>query len=462
MSRIGGLASKTFRSADSQVLGRWLLPMLLHWNEWVHRRVTTVSFVNERQFHRHVSIDFTIPIWRASPGYSSTEGAHIIPITLLEKRHDVLRHVNVVDESGHSVSILITQEVWTIVSAMLQDLLRASLGAAVLTRCQLHDIEQVVCAPPDKARAHLEQLTAALRNVHGDQIAEAAKLAFSALANDLTDNFLMVALVSGRPGQRRILKFDYEDEARSSRHPSVRWSTEGSWGRLVERIKSWPSLIAVQVGLAPLPIVLGIRDVAYAMSYHIELPSPDGLYFLRASFDKHEEGKWEPLTDSGPSERAHLYLYNQPRDIRTRLTAEFCMQPGDWPTLGLTSATLTFGILIAGLVLHQVFGRHADIGGAAAVLAVLPGVLAAMYLRSGEHPILRWMVRGIRLMVITLMVLSFASAGLLVVRPALPSWVWLILTVISFLFACLMLGTLVRSWRPSNDADDEGLRQGVQ
>ncbi len=463
MSRIGGPASNIFASTHNQALGRWLLPMLLHWSEWVHRRVTTVSFVNERQFHRHVSIDFTIPIWRASPGYNSSEEAHLVPITLLEKRHDVLRDVNVFNESGASVSILITQEVWAIASVMLQDVFRASLGTSVLTHCQMHHIEQVVCASPDKARAHLQQLTKVLRKVRGDQITEAARLAFSALANDLADNFIMVALVSGQPGQRRIVKFDYEDEARSFHCPRAIWSTtKSSWGRLAERIKNWPSLIAVQVGLTPLPIVLGIRDVAYAKSYHIELPSPDGLYFLRASFDKYEEGKWKPLTDSGPSERAHLYLYNQARDIRTRLTAEFCMQPGDWPTLGFTSAILTFAILIAGVVLHQVFGRHADIGGAAAVLAVLPGVLAAMYLRSGEHPILRWMVRGIRLMVIALMILSLASAGLLVVRPALPSWVWLILTVISFMFVCLMLGTLVRSRRPPSEADDDGIRQGVR
>ena len=345
---------------------------------------------------------------------------------------------------------------------MLQDLLRAALGTSILTRSQVHDIEQVVCAPSDNARAHLERLSEALREARGDQITEAAKLAFSALANDLTDNFIMVALVSGRLGQRRILKFDYEDEARSSHQPSAVWSVKSSGRRLAARVKGWPPLIAAQIGLVPLPIVLGIRDVAYAMSYHIELPSPDGLYFLRASFDKHEEGTWKPLTDSGPSERAHLYLYNQPRDIRTRLTAQFCMQPGDWPTLGLTSATLTFGILIAGVILHQVLGRHADIGGAAAVLAVLPGVLAAMYLRSGEHPILRWMVRGIRLVVIALMILSLASAGLLVVKPALPSWVWLILTIISFIFVCLMLGALVRSWRPLSETDDEKIRQGVR
>src|ERR1700683_1813679 len=77
MSRTNRIVSSTFGSTHSQASGRWLLPMLLHWNEWVHRRVTTVSFVNERQFYRHVSIDFTIPTWRASPGYNSIDSAHI-------------------------------------------------------------------------------------------------------------------------------------------------------------------------------------------------------------------------------------------------------------------------------------------------------------------------------------------------------------------------------------------------
>ena len=163
---------------------------------------------------------------------------------------------------------------------MLQDLLRTSLDTSVLTRDQVNDIEQVVCAPSDKAHAHLEQLGAALRKTKGDQITEAAKLAFSALANDLADNFLMVALVSGRPGERRILKFDYEDEARSSRQPTAVWSAKSSWGRLAARVKDWPPLIAAQIGLAPLPIVLGIRDVAYATSYHIELHHRTAFIFF--------------------------------------------------------------------------------------------------------------------------------------------------------------------------------------
>ena len=451
MGRIGEAMPGASAAAQRHAVGRWLLPMLLHWGEWVHRRVTHVSFINERQFSRHVSIDFTIPTWRASPGYSGIKEVHVIPVTLLEKRHSVLKHVNVVDGSGGSVSILITQEVWAIASELLQDLLRAAMGASELKSSQIDDIEQIVCAPSETARAHLEKLTVLLAKIPGDQVAETAKVAFSALADDLADNFIMLALVTGLPGQRRILKFDYEDEATRSRNPPIVWSSERRWRQLATNVRAWPSLIATQVGLTSLPIVLGIRDVAYALSYHIELPSPDGLYLRRASFDKYEKAEWKRLVVSGPSERAHLYLYSQPRDVRTRLTAEFCMQPGDWPTLGLTSAAMTFGILIVGLVLHQFFGRHADIGGASAVLAVLPGVLAAVYIRGGEHPILRWMVRGIRLMVIALMILSLASAGILVVRPALPSWIWLVLTIFSFLLVCLMTGTLVQSWRPRNE-----------
>lgn len=83
VSEISNSVPDIFARTHHQALGRWLLPMLLHWNEWVHRRVTTVSFVNERQFHRHVSIDFTIPTWRASPGYNSTEGHTLSPLLCL-------------------------------------------------------------------------------------------------------------------------------------------------------------------------------------------------------------------------------------------------------------------------------------------------------------------------------------------------------------------------------------------
>lgn len=452
-SRVSGVASRDelvfhhFSADEVRSLGRWFVPMLLHWNHWVHRRVTTLSFLNERRLSRHVSIDFTIPKWRQAPELSLAAGLRAIPVTFLEKRHAVLSGVNIYDEFGRALPVMVTQDTWCVGRAMLEDLFRVAAQGAPLSLAQVGRIQDIVCTEPTRAHDAVAHLVTELSARGETGIYEPAQSAFAALASDMADKFLLVAMLPGSPGERRVIKFEYEDECQVAYRHEGGAAADGRRERLALALRSWPRSMAVQAGLAPLPIVLGVRDVAYALSYHIEIPSPDGLFFLRAAIEKGEGGRWVSLERTGACERAHLYLYNQHRSIETRLDVEFRMQAGDWPAVGLTSAALTFAILLAGAVLHEFFGRHPDIGGAAAVPAVLPGVLAAMYLRSGEHPILRWMVRGIRLMVVALITISLASAGSLAVRPGLPVSVWLVLTLVSLVLLCLMIVTFAVSLR---------------
>ena len=330
---------------------------------------------------------------------------------------------------------------------MLEDLHRAATGKVVLSQELIDQINQLVCSPAHRAVEYAEQLIADLKRI---AVYEDAAIAFETLARDLAEQFLLVVLIAGVPGQRRVLKFEYEDECRIA-YSYRRAGQEKGFRQFVRALKAIPTFIAVHAGLEPLPITLGVRDVAYALSYHIEIPSPDGLYLLRASLDKDVPGSWEQLVYTGASERAHLYLYDQPRSVKTRVQAHFCMDPSGWPALGLTSAGLTFAILAGGLILHQFFGRHPDTGGAPAVLAVLPGVLAALYLRSGEHPILRWMIRGIRVFVVLLIAIALASAGMLAVRPGPAVWAWLCLTVSALVLFCVLVVIFAKTWRRSPD-----------
>lgn len=452
-SRVSGVASRDelvfhhFPEDEVRSLGRWLVPMLLHWNHWVHRRVTTLSFLNERRLSRHVSIDFTIPTWLPAPEFSRASGLRAIPITFLEKRHAVLSGVDIFDESGRALPVMVTQDTWWAGRAMLEDLFRVAAQGAPLSAAQVGQIQDIVCTEPRRAHDAVAHLIAELSARGETDVYEPARSAFAALASDLADNFLLVAMLAGSPGQRRVIKFEYEDECKVAYRREGGAASDSRRERMTLALRTWPLSLAVQAGLAPLPIVLGVRDVAYALSYHVEIPSPDGLYFLKAAVEKGEGGRWDSLECTGACERAHLYLYNQHRSIETRLDVEFRMRAGDWPALGLTSAALTFAILLAGAVLHQYFGRHPDIGGAAAVPAVLPGLLVAMYLRSGEHPILRWMVRGIRLIVVALITISLATAGSLAVRPSLPVSVWLVLTSLSLVLLCLMVVTFAAALR---------------
>src|SRR6202035_1512171 len=64
-------------------IGRNMMPLLLGFPRWVHRRVETIEFVHETRVRRSVSLDFTIPGF-ALPRLQTPAGERIlVPLALL-------------------------------------------------------------------------------------------------------------------------------------------------------------------------------------------------------------------------------------------------------------------------------------------------------------------------------------------------------------------------------------------
>ncbi len=102
-------------------LGGAMFVLLDDPEDWVHRRVETVSFLDGSSVHRRMSVDFDLPGEEARP----RTGPPLVPLTLLEKRP--LVNLDVRDESGAALAVLNAEEngfvAWSLLARVVQVLL---------------------------------------------------------------------------------------------------------------------------------------------------------------------------------------------------------------------------------------------------------------------------------------------------------------------------------------------------
>ena len=115
---------------------------------------------------------------------------------------------------------------------------------------------------------------------------------------------MLIALLRAEPGSRRILKLAYGKQATPTPTASTRREA-----------------IAAGLGLVPVDFDVPITDIPAPSSFHVEVPSPDGLYIQQAEIAVRTSGEmaWcallEPKARSGPTKRANIYAPRQPRAI---------------------------------------------------------------------------------------------------------------------------------------------------
>ena len=199
-------------------LGESVFYLLSSWAEWVERRVEFVDLVSLNTVTRRVSVDFTVPILPAPIGVRRGQPVRILPLALQRKRRLVAFDLR--DEAGRSLSLIPHRQ-------------NAPLSAAVLVAAAQSwvggEISDAEALPP---KPILDDLWAiATRRSHSalriwgslgrpvtDAEAEtqwrhqlALSPEFMSLAYDLAHSFIMLALVEAGSGDRRVLKFSYQE-----------------------------------------------------------------------------------------------------------------------------------------------------------------------------------------------------------------------------------------------------------
>lgn len=447
---------------------------------WVHRRVEQIEFVDEHRFRRHLSVDFTLPNFPAPPwSEPGSEQIWLVPVALLPRR--ILTRLDVRDAAGASLPALTREQNTMIAFNLLGSLARETLtevfgeGTRVEDPllCELSDIagarRNSADHPSDDERAQRTETairrfrSSARRAAQGAELKSRLHNQRQALWRDqdmrgfittLAERFVLLVSLTAEPGARAIVKLSYEEpvdvppiiSVRDLRGRQFREQAHLVTRALMERAGS-------SFGVSPHSLSARTRAVYGPESYHVEITAPEELLIEYARLER-----TTTITDLETStrrvdatcvaedrctERAHLYesLFtareptptpasaNEEAVTASTITVDFFMRPS-FVRPPLLIGVLTCGLLVTGLVLKWVgVPRSGDV---TALIVVLPAVFAA-YLIPGEHRLVRRMFRGVRLLVFTLSVVSFAAAGTLTISLASSTRVllWLILLAVA-------------------------------
>jgi hypothetical protein len=361
--------------------------LLLRPEAWIHRRVESVSFTDIGVARRRVSVDFTYPA--RFPGDEEDEptatSLSLVPLTLLRKRR--LVNFDLRREDGASIPHFTAKENGAIASATL-----AALGRAILGESVPDDIAQLlktVASSSPPAANH------AFRALRESQSPHALRLLsedrFLVLLQELTWNFIVLIPLDGASGRRRVIKFAYDESALL---PTV------------------PHSLGWQLGLQPIPFLFRTPAAGDGASYHFEIEAPDELKINDAQLSlRGPQGEaWTDRTEG--LKRAHLYSSHSVRgaqgvgrvDIRLR-------RAGLLRGSLLVTAFVVVILLIARLNLGAAEQRPEAV---AAMLAILPPVVATYVARPREHALVTEMLVGLRLLVLGAGACSFALGVALV------------------------------------------------
>jgi hypothetical protein len=390
-----------------------LFPLILHWPLWVHRRVETITYIDDRRVRRHVSVDLTIPAWAYSQDFS---GPLLIPIALLRK--GPLKDFGVVDESGRVLPVLNRNQAQDLAGLLLRSAAEVALRRRSGEKLDQEIAEALWSIVGDEDSSRAEGALDALSRPAGKPSDHQRDFIFEeervwVIGNNLASNFfLFVVLDDGEVGQRRVLKFEYEQDLRP-----LPWRDIRSW---------FGGHFAVEVPNASL-----------CDSYHVEIAAPEDLFIHTGQLQAEDEdenpvdlyGVWR----AGSTERLHLHVRGVPLGIDPLLLIRFRIAP-----FGLLSGALVIGLmsslyLAGGLLSWRFLGARPDNAAASAVIVALPGVFAAYTFRTGVHRLVRQVVKSVRYVAFGFTLTSFGSAALLAVawHPGIRYLGWFIATLIT-------------------------------
>ena len=376
--------------------------------QWVHRRVEQVAFLDDRTIRRQVSLDFELPA--GPPATDNADADHyLVPLALLRKVP--LLGFDLRDEGGSAVPVLTRHQngdvAWSALVAYAEAIM-ASYGDEEELQAQLiHELRVIARGTPSEAKdafVGLEQSDEAIvRHLMDDDV-------FVNLATDLGNSFLLLAVLPEDSPKRRVLKFSYIED--------VYW----------EEIST-----AMRLGWEPTPFPFDCPAVDEGRSYHFEAEAPEGLEISHSEMWRVDESGSlleELAFNKRSGVRSHLY----PRDVEAGDSARVWV----WlrPVVpGLIRAAFYFATIMAPL-LAVIFLRLHDLRDDAAtgLLLGLPGLVALAITRARENLMTTRLLLRLRALVSAVGFLPFAGALALVL--GFEGWglliFWWILVAASF------------------------------
>lgn len=396
---------------------------------WVHRRVETVSFRDDRWAVRRVSVDFTVP---SDEGRAFGDGDRmLVPLTFLRQRQ-VLRNFDCRDGAGNALPVLTRAENARVHRDMLLEAAWLALG---------HLDETVVAAVAVQARRRATEPPDLPPEVAGVAEALGVNPQFNLVNELLRDQFLLLAWMDVCPGERRVAKFCYDDEL-----------PFGERGRRRE--------VAAVMGWRNETVEFPARAAAFGQSYHFAVNPPPEV--IIDSTDLVETVRPDQIGLPEPEvwgERGHLVASGLTIGLRTTVRLELAARKDGWLQTAVASAWVTVVLLLAGA---WGFFLDSPSDAAAALVVGLAAFLPAAVARPGEHALAARLLSGVRLMLAVLAALAVvAGARLAFFSPGDVDVWWLALGLLGLLPAAALsasYGHAHKVMSRRSNADDPGVR----
>lgn len=469
-----------FDGRDASRIGLAAITHLLRARRWVHRRVESVSFESDTVASRQVTVDFVVPPRLPLEGPTLSPVSYL-PLALLKKRK--LRLFHLVDGEGRELPVFThgarAELAAKGLSAYAHGILvyHGRADASSDLEQFLNRIEDIAWGSTDDAvpiaEAFLpglppgeptdEELTASAgfeEEGSSDyiQILREDRL-FPTIAWNLATHRMLIAPVEWDAESRRRVSFCYEEPVAT------------------EPLDGTPRALRA-AGLFATRVRFPAAAAADAQSFHFELQVPDGLQLSRSELRLQkgtaegllvvrgenlasrpesnpdekpwEDRHWLKLVDSEPGagdesktlSRTHLFWPNIPRDASGQVWIN--LRP--LSTTLLPAACLTSLLVLAVLVAMAIERPQGD---ATSLLLIGPGALSVYVARPSENPLVTRMLLGIRGIVTTAGLLSFAGAVLFSFESAgwISSAIWWLLAAGSAACFALLAAAFLFSHR---------------
>lgn len=435
---------------------------LLQDKDLVRRHVETVVIEGERTGKRRLTIDLALPREPSVAIATTSEGCRFyVPVALMAKEPPT-SNINLRDETGATLPLLNREQ-------------NAGLTFDALISVIAQMLDQT---PPDRLRRALREvvfrdgLPSAVAREYAYVILRDEFPVFfehdraedvQAIVDDFSENSLIWIGLTGRPGARRVIKFEYDISVDvppiPARGPSIRtvlvrtprashvfeYRDPGDLHQSPTLLRVW-TRIATAFGWAAIPLMIESPHFRGCWSYHMQVRAPEGLEVrdIQLLGDLTDE-RGDPAVPQREVDRTGAHLYFARATVERYAALLVLVRPGrrGFLALCLLATGLTCGNLWA-------FAAHAsaaasDKGVSAAILLVVPAFLAAFVVRPGEHELAIRLFTGVRFLVLVAGVLSAAAAAALIgVRPS--AWSLASSLHIYAVTATVATGLLAVSW----------------
>jgi hypothetical protein len=382
--------------------GKTAAPVLRSQEQWIHRRVETISFPSPEEpvYRRHVSVDFTIPDLAPVPHGSGGAQRYYVPLSFVRKWPPLLR-LDLRNGKGEPIPFLTGSQNAALDGALLHAVAEEATTGSLDGKVK-KEIEELTTERDEKAAEALRVLLPPLAGA--EQVAKLkpqfkelrADMLFVGVAGGLRDSTFLWLRVEGEPGDREIVKFAYDIP-------------------MTVNVGLWS---AASFGFRPFVADFGSPHIGSSSSYHLTISTPAPLRVVdteirlikRQGPDQRATEASEVVAscsaDSSRIDKEDLTIYTEPVGDQGRfyITGERSGCTGEAQVAliankGLARSACLAATLIAALLSGYAIKLHnaLEINEAAVTLAlVAPALLAYLLVRPAQHEFVRSFTTGIR------------------------------------------------------------------